>query len=273
MPEGPEIRQASDRLAQVLVNRPLDSVYFAFDRLKPHEAPLTQATITDVRSRGKALLLHFSNHRTIYSHNQLYGVWYVRRAHQYPTTKRQLRLALHTDSHSALLYSASDIDVLTDSQLAEHPFLSRLGVDVLDDDTTEADVLGQLQHSSFQRRRFATLLLDQHFLCGLGNYLRSEILFVARLHPQQRPCDCTPQQQQHLAATVLAVTRQSYHTQGITNDLDIVARLQAEGVSRSRFRHWVFGRDGLPCYVCGGAIEKIVAGGRRCYVCPHCQPR
>ena len=34
-----------------------------------------------------------------------------------------------------------------------------------------------------RRRRVAALYLDQHFLAGIGNYLRSEILFFARIPP------------------------------------------------------------------------------------------
>ena len=41
---------------------------------------------------------------------------------------------------SALLYSASDIDVLDESAIAAHPFLSRLGLDVLDSKTNPKKV-------------------------------------------------------------------------------------------------------------------------------------
>ena len=59
---------------------------------------------------------------------------------------------------------------------------------------TPRKLKARLQHKSFQRRRFTSLLLDQGFLAGLGNYLRSEILFVARVHPTLRPIDCDEQQ-------------------------------------------------------------------------------
>ena len=38
MPEGPEIKLATDKIAKAIVDRPLTEVSFAFDRLKSFEA-------------------------------------------------------------------------------------------------------------------------------------------------------------------------------------------------------------------------------------------
>jgi endonuclease VIII len=66
------------------------------------------------------MLIRFDNGYTIYSHIQLYGKWYIRN----PKTNRQLRLAIHNENKSALLYSASDIEVLRDEEVPGHPFVS-----------------------------------------------------------------------------------------------------------------------------------------------------
>jgi endonuclease-8 len=272
MPEGPEIKQAADRIAQAIVRQPLVQVFFAFEHLKGYEPALAAEQVVSVQPRGKALLMRFSNQLTIYSHNQLYGVWYIRQAGTYPATNRQLRLALHTAKTSALLYSASEIQVLNDDEVAAHPFLARLGPDVLDPTTTVETVRDRLLENRFYRRGLSNLLLDQQFLGGLGNYLRSEILFVARVHPGLRPADCTAAQIEALAAAAIAVPQKSYATGGITNDLAIANRMKAAGKPRRLYRHWVFGRQGQPCYACGTGIIKAIAGGRRVYFCPCCQP-
>ncbi|MGD1919288.1 MAG: endonuclease VIII [Pleurocapsa sp.] len=232
---------------------------------------LVKQQITGVDTKGKGMLIRFDNSLSIYSHNQLYGKWMIRKAYDYPETKRQLRLAIHNEKKSALLYSASDIDVLDEEAIAIHPFLSRLGLDVLDTKTTPTKVKARLQSKSFKRRRFTSLLLDQGFLAGLGNYLRSEILFVARVHPILRPIDCDRKQISALAKAAIAIPQQSYQTKGITNDLKLVAKLKAEGYQRRNYRHWVFGRDERPCYVCSTTIVKEISGGRRYYYCPKCQ--
>jgi endonuclease VIII len=272
MPEGPEIKRAADKIAAALVQHPVKEVWFAFDHLKHYEAAFTAQNITAVEPRGKALLTRFSNGFSIYSHNQLYGKWEIRRAYSYPQTNRQLRLAIHNSRKSALLYSASDIEVLDEAAIATHPFLTRLGPDVLSDSITIETVQVRLVNPAFRRRRFTTLLLDQHFLAGLGNYLRSEIPFVARVHPSRRPMDCSEAQLFALAEAAIAIPLRSYQTGGITNDLEVAATLKMRGLRRSQYRHWVFSRANQPCFVCGTPIIKEVAGARRYYYCPTCQP-
>ncbi|GAB4454522.1 MAG: endonuclease VIII [Anaerolineae bacterium] len=271
MPEGPEIHLAADMVGEAIAGAVAQQLFFAFDALKPYQAKLSGRIVAGVRARGKAMLIGFDNGLTIFSHNQLYGQWVVRDALDFPETNRQLRLAIHTDRKSALLYSASDIAVLRDDELKDHPYLKRLGPDVLDPTVTTAQVLGQFHRPGFQRRRLSGLLLDQQFLAGLGNYLRSEILFVARVAPTLRPADCSPEQLRRLAEAALALARQSYRTRGITNSPELAEALRRQGVSRSEYRFWVFNRQAEPCRVCATPIQKETLGGRRLYYCPSCQ--
>ena len=271
MPEGPEIRIAADRIHRAIAGRPCTSVHFAFNHLRSYEEKLSGVSILEVTSRGKAMLTRFENGWSIYSHNQLYGVWRIIKAGQLPNTGRQLRLALHNQTHSALLYSASDIEVLPSADEGQHPFLRRLGPDLLDDATRVENVLERLMSSTFRKRSLGALLLDQSFVAGLGNYLRSEILFLAGTMPQKRPIDCDLSQLERIAQNTVFVTRQSYETKGITNDLNLVAALKEQGLTRSKYRHWVFAREARPCWRCGTPIESMTAGGRRLFYCPHCQ--
>lgn len=273
MPEGPEIRQEADKIARVLAGERAESVFFAFDHLRPFAATLQGRTVRAVEPRGKAMLVRFERGLNVYSHNQLYGRWYVKPRGQEPKTNRQLRFAVHTGSHSALLYSASEIEVLADDELDEHPFLQKLGPDVLDDGTHLRDIERRLVDRRFTRRSLGALLLDQSFVGGLGNYLRSEILFLARLDPALRPCDLAANQRTDLALRIRDVARQAYRTRGITNDPDDARRLRAEGVPRREYRHWVFARANKPCRLCGEQIEKQTSAGRRLYACPACQAR
>lgn len=271
MPEGPEIKRAADDIAKAIVPYPVTEIFFAFDRLKPYEATLKDQAVLSVEPRGKAMLIRFANALSIYSHNQLYGQWMIRKAHTYPETNRQLRLAIHNSKKSALLYSASEIQVLTDEDILIHPFLSHLGIDVLAASTTVEQVIDRFTSKQFHRRALTGLLLNQNFLCGLGNYLRSEVLFLAKVSPTYRPIDCSSGQIEALAKASIGLSQQSYRTKGITNDLQIVEALKAQGKLRYEYRHYVFNRESKPCFLCGTAIVKEMLGGRRLYYCPSCQ--
>ncbi|MEM8502707.1 MAG: endonuclease VIII [Cyanobacteria bacterium P01_D01_bin.1] len=273
MPEGPEIRIAADKIQRAIRPYPTTEVFFAFDHLKPFEADLAGCRVTEVETRGKAMLTHFDNGLSVYTHNQLYGKWMVRKAYDFPETNRQLRFAIHNEKKSALLYSASDIQILSSqSEIENHPFLSKLGPDVLSKRLQPEDLQALLRSKKHHRRRFSTLYLDQHFLAGIGNYLRSEILFVARLNPYLRPMDCTDEQLYALADVSISISYQSYRYKGVTNDLDLANKLKSEGLRYRDYRYWVFGRVDKPCYVCGTPIVKEMVSSRRIYYCPNCQP-
>ena len=138
MPEGPEIRLAADKIAKVLVDKPIESFFFGLPDLARWEEEFVSSYVISIETRGKALLTHFANGLTIYSHNQLYGRWDVVKRNRLPSTGRSLRMAIHTAEHSALLYSASDISVWETERLLEHPFLAKLGPDILSDEANLA---------------------------------------------------------------------------------------------------------------------------------------
>jgi endonuclease-8 len=271
MPEGPEIRRAADRIAKVVQGRVIEQVEFGLPRLQEFDGMLSGVRITELETRGKALLSHFENGLTLYSHNQLYGRWYVVKRDRLPKTNRSLRVALHTATHSALLYSASDIEVLTADELLTHKFLVRIGPDILDKRLSPEQVTERLSDARFQGRKLAHLYLDQGFLAGVGNYLRSEILFEARVNPLLRPKDLTQPQRDALGEATLEISKRAYKTAGITNDLERVAVLKEQGVKRSQFRHHVFARQSKRCYECGTKVTKVELSSRRLYYCATCQ--
>jgi len=271
MPEGPEIRRAALRIGKVLNGKEARSVTFSQPHLKRFNSALSGETVMSVSSRGKAMLTHFSNELTVYSHNQLYGRWYVVKRDKQPATGRTLRIAIHTDTHSALLYSASDIEVLTPEQLPLQKYLAKLGPDALDETVVWRDVLEQLVSKQFCKRSLAALYLDQSFVAGIGNYLRSEILHAVGLHPFDRPCDLARAQLGALSRATLDLTRQSLATAGITNSPARVAALKRDGVTRSHYRFIIFDRQGEPCYRCTTPVQRIEVNSRRLYLCSRCQ--
>lgn len=271
MPEGPEIKRAADKIAAILDGEIIDRCFIQPAGLRRYGPVLTGARVEAVRPRGKALLTRFDNGLTLYTHNQLYGRWYTTLRDKPPSTNRSLRIALHTDTHSAWLYSASEIDILDDDALQAHPFLQRLGPDILDPSLHWRDILYQLESPSFNRRSLASLYLDQHFIAGIGNYLRTEILFFAGLSPWAKPIELSLGQLGQLARCTLAVTQRAYQTGGITNPVKFHGRLKKQGKHREAYRFAIFDREGLPCYLCRSTIERIEISARRLYFCGQCQ--
>ncbi|RPH30385.1 endonuclease VIII [Buttiauxella warmboldiae] len=262
MPEGPEIRRAADMLEAAVLAQPLTDVWFAFPALKAFEQALIGEQVNRLETRGKALLTHFSNGLTLYSHNQLYGVWRVINAGEMPDTTRVLRVKLQTAEKAILLYSASDIEMLDADGVTNHPFLLRVGPDVLDLTLSAEQVKARLLSAKFRKRQFSGLLLDQAFLAGLGNYLRVEILWAVGLLAHHKAQDLSPQQLDKLAYALLDIPRHSYNTRGTVNENKHHGAI---------FSFKVFHRAGQKCERCGGVIEKTMLSSRPFYWCPGCQ--
>ena len=271
MPEGPEIRRIADALEKQVAGRVIDSIRFGLDPLKQWEPRLTGAKINKIKTHGKAMVICLDNELNIYSHNQLYGRWVFCNTNDYPHSKRQLRIAIDCQGKSALLYSASDIAVLNKNELRQHPFLRKLGPDVLHRSTTAELIVERLSSTRYRNRQLGAVLTEQSFVAGLGNYLRCEILFYSFLHPKVRSRELDENKLHLLARTILKLACQSYQTAGITNNLDYAQQLMKQGVSFEEARFYVFRRQGLPCYRCGSLIEKSSQAGQACFCCPQCQ--
>lgn len=270
MPEGPEIRRVAERLSRAIGGDVATQVSLTLPALTRFEPKLRGRVVESISPRGKALLTRFEGGLTLFSHNQLYGLWMISRGASVPRTTRSLRVVITGARATIRLYSASDIDVLDAAGLARHPYLARLGPDLLDATTTPAMIDDRLADKRFSGRSLAALLLDQGFVAGIGNYLRSEMLFVAGLVPERRPRDLTTEERAALAEAIVRVGHQAWRLAGVTNDPQRAARMKLEGVGFEARRFRVFDREGLPCHDCGEPIERIDAG-RRIYVCRVCQ--
>lgn len=271
MPEGPEIRLAADRLHAVLADQEIADAEFTLPGLGGAASRVIGKQVERVTCHGKAMLTQFTHGETLYSHNQLYGVWRITKRGEYPNTNRQLRVALHTESHSALLFSATDVEFWPTEHLDEHPFLRKLGPDVLDEQLTASMIANRLQDKRFSRRSLASLYLDQGFVAGIGNYLRSEILFKAKVPPRVRPADLSTADIRRLARATLTISQRSYKTRGMTVTQATARKLKQQGGGVESYRFAAFGRQGKACLFCGSKIIREDVGARRLYWCPVCQ--
>jgi endonuclease VIII len=273
MPEGPEIRRSADAIARALVGQPITRIEYRVPRLARKARALKGAQVTRVYSRGKALLIEFDNGITHYSHNQLYGEWEVHDGAPDPDDGRTVRVVIATPTHTAILYSATQIDLLPTREVERHPYIVALGPDVLDASTTTAVMRRQLEDKRFRGRSLGNLLLDQRFAAGLGNYLRSDILFTAGVRASVRPQDLDDDARKRLAQAIVEVPRRSYRTEGVTNDPARARKAKRAGMPFERYRFLAYGRDGEPCWVCGTPIVRRDEGGRGVYHCAKCQPQ
>lgn len=115
------------------------------------------------------------------------------------------------------------------------------------------------------QRALKPLLLDQHFIAGLGNIYTDEALHRAGLHPLMHAAQLSPDQVRRLYHAIRQVLRAGIEAQGAS--IDWVYR---GGGFQNEFR--VYQRSDQPCLECGTPIQRIVVGQRGTHFCPNCQP-
>ncbi|MBN1667870.1 MAG: bifunctional DNA-formamidopyrimidine glycosylase/DNA-(apurinic or apyrimidinic site) lyase [Anaerolineales bacterium] len=116
-----------------------------------------------------------------------------------------------------------------------------------------------------RRRRLKPLLLDQHFIAGLGNIYTDEALHLAGLHPMTMANCLNYVQAERLWQSIRRVLQEGIRRNGAS--IDWVYR---GGDFQNYFQ--VYQRVDQPCYRCGTAIVRTVVGQRGTHFCPQCQP-
>ena len=268
MPEGPETHALANRLSQLLVDETLTRVRFVDPVLQRRRRLLEGHRVLAVEARGKALLTAVDGGWTLYTHSHLFGFWRFVDAPEALPSETRPRVLLVTVRGVAALYAAPSVSLWRTDALGDQPYLAKLGPDVLDPAVDAKALLAHMRDPRFGKRTLAALLLAQDFAAGMGNYLRSEVLFQARLSPHRILQDLTVGERRRLANALLDVPRRAYRAKlddALPPGKDYLAR------TRASFGFAVFERAGAPCPRGDGTIAEIRLAGRRLYWCPGCQ--
>jgi formamidopyrimidine-DNA glycosylase len=171
--------------------------------------------------------------------------------------ERHTRLALILDGGFALRFD--DPRKFGRVWLTDDPetVIGRMGPDAL---TVGADEFAA--RLAGYRRQVKPLLLDQSFVAGIGNIYADESLYRAGIHPLTNSADLLPDETRRLHAAVISVLNEAVAAGGA--NIDGVFKAGSFAVN-------VYGREGVPCRVCGTPISKIRVGQRGTHFCGHCQ--
>jgi endonuclease VIII len=267
MPEGPEIFLSARAVHDAVASQDC-TLQLSYPPLAAKARSLRGVQISRVHARSKAMLTEFANGVVLYSHNQLYGQWVIHRKGD-ALLNRQVRLIISTAKHQAVLYSATDFTWLRAGQEDAHPYIAKLGPEVLSDQVSAAHIAQRL--AAFPRRVIADALLDQHVLAGLGNYLRADILLVAKINPLRKIASLSQTELLRIAKACKTLTQRSVQREGVVRPWAQYLAARKAGADYAAARFYAFDREGAPCWECATPIARIAQGGRGLFFCPRCQ--
>lgn len=258
MPEGDTIHRAAAQVGRALVGRVVvRHRAWRPDLLFPDR---TGRRVLAVEARGKHHLVRFDDRRLLHSHMGMSGVWHVYRPGERWRRPRHLaRVVLASDVAEAVCFSAPDIELLSEPELARHAVLSRLGPDLLGAHPDLDAAVARLRADP--ERPLGEALLDQRAVAGIGNVYKSEMLYLARLDPFAAVARVEPGRLREL----LQATRRM-----MQRNLGDHRRRTREGRGP---RLWVYEQGGLGCLRCHTRVRSRRQGrtGRTTWYCPRCQ--
>jgi endonuclease VIII len=152
------------------------------------------------------------------------------------------------------------------SQEMWEKLLGRLGPDPLNGDGPQKF----LERVKKSRKAVGELLMDQTVAAGVGNIFRAELLYRARLSPFVPGREVED-----------GVLRSIWREAGVLMKAAMVDRRivttrakdrpHTRGLVLKEETHYVYRRQGRPCFVCGTRILTKVMAARNLFWCPVCQ--
>jgi len=276
--EGPQTKALADYLHALLTGSAVERLDVPEHRWQANMMLLNCVgqVIQRVNSHGKWLIFDFSHGVTWMCHPLAKSTWKVRE----PQTASPLRLAgdaledpkrrrpgkpplIHLvlrNRTEARLIGRPLFYILPTATIWRHAEFQPLGPDPLSAHFVAEYFLARLRAAT--GRPLAAALLDQTIVAGIGNQMKCEILFEAKLAPATRISDLFSSEMDALGGAVVRTMKRFYQFHAS----------QLEGGRENR-SFAVYDRAGEPCIECGGAIEvdRSAGDGHFTWYCPACQ--
>lgn len=275
MPEGDTIFRTARTLGRALGGKVVTTFRSTYPNLTRFhdDAAITGRMVESVEARGKWLLIHFSGGATLATHMLMSGSWHIyRHGERWLKSRMDMRIVIENGEFVAVGFKVPVAEMHTPESLARHARIPGKETDVLRDEFDVEEVTRRILRRP--RETIADVLLDQSVMAGVGNEFKSEICFVAGLHPFCPVGSLSAEQVQ----AVIGVARRLVSANVLWDSGDRMVTYLGRG---RRTTHnsdpgesvWVYGRAGQLCRRCGEAIRRRIQGkdARVTFWCPRCQ--
>ena len=277
MPELPEVEMVVRHLQRIVTDRTIIKAQLKLPRLAPDNTPrqfatwLKQARIVAVTRRGKHILLHLDNARSLLVHLRMTGRFLyleneqsdIKHTHALFWLDNGKKLLFVDPRQFGLMYLARTDELPNSkhlSKLAPEPFSAEFTADYL--------------HAVLKRSKqpIKLTLLDQTKVLGLGNIYAAEALHRARINPRLLSHQLSQPRTRLLYGEIVNVLTEAIANNSTMNtDPEDISGSYTGGVYETMTK--VYEREGRPCYMCQNPIRRFTQGGRSTYFCPRCQSR
>jgi len=217
MPEGPEVRHIVDALSERLTEKCLLKIDLLSGRYTRHGPPEGSfdliknlpRMITSVECHGKFIYFKLDEGWSIWSTLGMSGTW------QSGATKHS-RVKLTIEDDEIFFNDMRNFGTLR--FVKGHDYLCRkltkLGPDMLSQDITDFEFKNALRKR--KNKTIVQAVMDQSVIAGVGNYLKAESLYMARISPHRLCSSLSDREISALNKSIKSTIRESYRTGGAT---------------------------------------------------------
>jgi len=219
MPELIEVKLIVDVINKRFKNTILKDVVINSGRYIRHQKPegydefvkSLPAKILSFHTKGKFIYIKLNHERSIWITLGLTGEILLK-----PTNHSHLTFV--TNKGNFYFDDARNFGTVkfsfTDAQLQKK--IKTLGPDPLQEDVTKHDFLKIMSKPNLQNKIIGLVLVDQKVIAGIGNYLRAEILYYAKISPFRKVKDLSDTEIENIWKAMNYVLAESYKKQTST---------------------------------------------------------
>jgi formamidopyrimidine-DNA glycosylase len=307
MPELPEVQTIVSELNRKLKNRKIKSVavnapkmisvgpetvsnkrQVTSNKVKQFVTLLQGQKILSVNRRAKLLIFDLSGPLSILVHLKMTGQFIFEDAALRKKTGGKYRmfnklsapLVELPSKHTHVIFYFTDnsrlyfndirkfgyMKIVRDDELQYVKELQAYGPEPLDKKFTMDTFLTAVKNVS--KAKIKLVLMDSSRIAGIGNIYSDEILFHAKVRPERTVGSLTEKELKDIYKYIPIVLKKGIEAKG--SSVGDFVRTDGTWGTMGKF-HFVYGRKGKACKVCGTKIEAVKIGGRTGSFCPRCQ--
>lgn len=256
MTEGPRAHALVYALNNEVAGESLERVLARSRKLKFPVETILGRRLSRAEAFGKNIVLVFDEY-AIRVHTLIYGIIRLyKRGDAYDKPSRMIRLELVFERHVLVGFNTPIIELDYVEEIKRR-LESSLGPDPMRPGWNRETVAERLR--ARRDEKIGSILLDQSVIAGIGNILRNETLYRARINPERLVKELTDEEIERVITTLEELYRAFY---------DKIVRGE-----NPRDLYLVYNRYRGRCVYCGTQLRyyRQEPHGRKTFVCPTCQ--
>jgi len=223
MPEGPEVKRLTNQLNLSVRSSGLNKIEILSGRYTKklpegfqEFSKLFPIYLSEAKCKGKFIYITTTTDWTIWNTLGMSGSWLL----GYGDTEskhKHLRVKFtYTDTNSIYFKDMRNFGTLKFVKGKDklESKLKSLGPDILEEEISDAWFKAKLM--KYHKKTLPEVLMDQKVLAGIGNYIKAEALYLAKLSPNRTCASLSDEEIHQLKKAIYSVAQESYESGGST---------------------------------------------------------